>query len=414
MRFNTAELSDAIELIIDHRGLTPKKFGGDWSNHGYKALSAKNIKTGRIVQKETIRYVDPKMYKKWMTTEVEKNDIFITSEAPFGEVYLWNSDEKIVLSQRLFGLRIKKSFDPYYLYYYMCSREFQAELNGRSSGTTVTGLRQPELLKCKIKFPIIAEQIKIGSILKSLDDKIETNNKINDNLSKQITEYFVHLFIDNEDATTWEQSNISSLIKTTLGGDWGKDSPTGNNIEMVYCIRGADIPDIKFGNKGKMPIRYILSKNYAAKKLHDGDLVVEISGGSPTQSTGRVAYISNFLLSQFDKGLVCTNFCRAITPKAEWSLFLYTLWQYLYDKDLFFIYENGTTGIKNFDLSSFINKEQIAIPPIELLRKFNAFSSSALDMIFKNGLENERLSNLRDLLLPKLMSGEIDVESLDL
>jgi len=183
---------------------------------------------------------------------------------------------------------------------------------------------------------------------------------------------------------------------------------------MVYCIRGADIPDVKFGNKGKMPIRYILPKNYAAKRLHDGDLVVEISGGSPTQSTGRVAFISKSLLKRFDKGLVCTNFCRAVKPKPGWSMFLYTLWQYLYDKDLFFIYENGTTGIKNFDLNGLLEKEQVAIPPAGLLEQFNQLCSASFDMIFKNGLENEKLSNLRDTLLPKLMSGEIDVDSVDL
>lgn len=183
---------------------------------------------------------------------------------------------------------------------------------------------------------------------------------------------------------------------------------------MVYCIRGADIPDVKFGNKGKMPIRYILPKNYAAKKLHNGYLVVEISGGSPTQSTGRVAYISESLLKRFDKGLVCTNFCRAVKPKTGWSLFLYTLWQYLYDKDLFFIYENGTTGIKNFDLTGFLEKEEVSIPPEKLLEQFNKLCTASFDMIFKNGLENEKLANLRDSLLPKLMSGEIDVDSIEL
>ena len=80
-------------------------------------------------------------------------------------------------------------------------------------------------------------------------------------------------------------------IEKTISGDWGKDTPSGNNTEMVYCIRGADIPEVRAGNKGKMPTRYILPKNYAAKQLVDGDIVVEISGGSPTQSTGRAAAV---------------------------------------------------------------------------------------------------------------------------
>ena len=183
MKYNVSPLGDAIELVIDHRGLTPKKLGGDWSDYGYRALSAKNIKTGKIVQKETIRFVNPQMYKRWMPEEVERNDIFVTSEAPFGEIYLWDSDEKIVLSQRIFGLRVKRTFDPVYLFYYMCSNAFQGELSARASGTTVTGLRQPELLKCLIRYPELNTQKRIGDTLRIIDKKIQVNNAINDNLS---------------------------------------------------------------------------------------------------------------------------------------------------------------------------------------------------------------------------------------
>ena len=177
-------LGEIIDLIIDYRGKTPSKLGGDWANSGYRALSAKNIKTGKIVNEDSIRYVDQKLYQKWMKDEVKKGDIIITSEAPFGQVYYWNSDEKIVLSQRLFCLRVSKNVCPKYLYYYMTTSMFQAELNGRATGTTVIGLRQPELMKCRINLPPIRFQIQIASILSSLDDKIELNRRINDNLTR--------------------------------------------------------------------------------------------------------------------------------------------------------------------------------------------------------------------------------------
>ena len=110
--WRSIKLGDIIDLVIDYRGKTPKKLGGDWSPSGYRALSAKNIKTGKIVSEETIRYVDESIYKKWMKDEIKRGDIFITSEVPFGQVYYWDSDEKIVLSQRLFALRIKKEYNP--------------------------------------------------------------------------------------------------------------------------------------------------------------------------------------------------------------------------------------------------------------------------------------------------------------
>ena len=110
-----------------------------------------------------------------------------------------------------------------------------------------------------------------------------------------------------------------------------------------------------------MPIRYILPKNYTNKKLTAGDIVVEISGGSPTQSTGRCTAISESLLNRYDSGMVCTNFCRALKPIDGYSMFIYYYWQYLYDKGIFFSYENGTTGIKNLDISGFLETELIVI-----------------------------------------------------
>ncbi len=212
----------------------------------------------------------------------------------------------------------------------------------------------------------------------------------------------------------WRMGTFSEIIESTLGGDWGKEAPTGNYTERVFCIRGADIPEVKAGNKGKMPTRYILPKNFSNKKLVADDIVVEISGGSPTQSTGRVAAISQSLLDRYDSGMICTNFCRAIKPCEGYSNFLYYYWQYLYDRKVFFSYENGTTGIKNLDLSGFIETEPIIIPSVQALDEFNCIVSAFYSQIFENGQENEHLATVRDTLLPKLMNGEIDVSTVQI
>lgn len=173
-------LKDCISLVIDHRGLTPKKLGGQWAKNGYRAISAKNIKNGQLVQTESMNYVSADMYRRWMPDEIEKSDIFITSEAPFGEVLYWNSEEKLVLSQRVFGLKADKSIcDAQYLYYWMKGSAFQGELRKRATGTTVIGLRQPELLKCKVLLPSLDSQRCIASILGTIDDKIALNTQLN-------------------------------------------------------------------------------------------------------------------------------------------------------------------------------------------------------------------------------------------
>jgi type I restriction enzyme S subunit len=299
-----------------------------------------------------------------------------------------------------------------YVYYYLCSQYTQ--LASLANGGAQQNLNAGQIKDYDIDLPDKATQRKVADLLTMLDDKIEVNNEINKNLEAQAQSIFKSWFIDAPESSSWETGTFSDIIDTMIAGDWGKDSPLGNNTEMVYCIRGADIPDVKSGNKGKMPTRFILPKNYVAKHLVAGDVVVEISGGSPTQSTGRIASISQSLLDRYDKGMVCTNFCKAMKPKSGYSMFVYYYWQYLYDKNVFFLYENGTTGIKNLDISGFIETEPIILPPVELVEKFDAFCHSVFDVIFANGLQNEKLANMRDALLPKLMSGEIDASDLDL
>ncbi|MCH5185341.1 MAG: restriction endonuclease subunit S [Oscillospiraceae bacterium] len=308
----------------------------------------------------------------------------------------------------------RKKVNARYLYYVL-----------KNTSLTGTGSAQPQ-----ITVPMISKQevcihsdletqMKIARLLFSFDYKIELNTAINENLEKQAQTIFKSWFVDFEPfggvmPDDWKMGTFSDIIDSTLGGDWGKEEPTGNYTEQVYCIRGADIPEVKVGNKGKMPTRYILPKNFKSKKLVHDDIVIEISGGSPTQSTGRAAAVSQSLLDRYDKGMVCTNFCRAIKPIARYSKFIYYYWQYLYDRKVFFSYENGTTGIKNLDISGFIETEPIVIPPVGILDNFNKLSSIYFSKIFATGLENERLSNVRDTLLPKLMNGEIDVSKVQI
>lgn len=311
--------------------------------------------------------------------------------------------------------RAKEGVDEDFIYYLVCSPIVREPAIKSMVGSSGRQRVQTDVVQnLDILVPGYEEQKRISGLLKSLDDKIAANTEVNKNLEAQAQSFFKSWFIDASESSSWEIGTFSDIIETMIAGDWGKDSPSGNNTEMVYCIRGADIPDVKSGNKGKMPTRFILPKNYAAKHLVAGDVVVEISGGSPTQSTGRIASISQSLLDRYDKGMVCTNFCKAVKPKPGYSMFVYYYWQYLYDKKVFFLYENGTTGIKNLDISGFIETEPIILPPPQLVEKFDALCHSIFDVIFANGLQNEQLANMRDALLPKLMSGELDVSALDL
>ncbi|WP_444895724.1 restriction endonuclease subunit S [Microbulbifer sp. SSSA005] len=147
-------LDKVTSTIIDHRGKTPKKLGGDWVEEGYPAVSAKNIKGGRITRHETIRFINNELYAKWMKVEIEKGDILLTSEAPMGEMYFIADDTKYCLSQRLYALRANKiNMTPSFLYLWLQTSIAQADLEGRATGTTVVGIRQTELRKVNTLVP---------------------------------------------------------------------------------------------------------------------------------------------------------------------------------------------------------------------------------------------------------------------
>lgn len=300
--------------------------------------------------------------------------------------------------------------DSKFVYYFVTSpwfREIAIKSMVGSSGRQ--RVQQSVLENLEVNLPPLEEQRRIAGILGSLDDKIELNRRINANLEAQAQALFRSWFVDNETQNN-NPGFFNDIIQTTLSGDWGQETPKGNYISEVYCIRGADIPDIKCGDKGKLPTRYILEKNLKNKKLSENDLVVEISGGSPTQSTGRICLITRALLDRLGKDVICTNFCRALKPIPDYSFFIYLYWQYLYNNNTMFSYENGTTGIKNLNITDFINKEPIIIPEKKKILEFNKVLQPFFDMIYKNGRESEYLSALRDTLLPKLMTGEIAIE----
>lgn len=373
-----------------------------------------------------------------LNTYAEEDDLVFTAAGTIGQVGIIPKErkyEKYIISNKQLRARLDKDrINPIYAYYWYSSAKMNKYINLLNTGSTIPLINLGILKKLPIALPSKKEQDKVVDIISSLDDKIEVNNKINQKLEEMAQAIFKQWFIDfdfpNKEGKPYKssggemvESELGMIPKgwvvgvfrnyTTdiLGGDWGKDSSQGNYIREVQCIRGADIPEINKGNEGKAPIRFIIEKNFNNKHLKEGNLIVEISGGSPTQSTGRITYVNKSVLDKFKKDIVCTNFCRAITLKDRRLMeFVYVYWTYLYNLDVFFQFENGTTGIKNLDINNFLDRWNIVNPNEELIYKYYKLTSDLFTKIQENGEENEKLSKLRDTLLPKLMSGEIRVQ----
>ncbi|TCV12426.1 restriction endonuclease subunit S [Vibrio crassostreae] len=173
-------LDSHTSMIIDHRGKTPKKLGSDWVEKGYPAISAKNIKSKKIVRPDTIRFIDEATYKKWMKEPLIKGDIIMTSEAPMGELYFFDGSEDFCLSQRLYGLRANSDVcSPEFLFNWLQTTKAKADMEGRASGTTALGIKQAELRKVKILTPPRELLEKYSAVASNLVDMAAKNNAQN-------------------------------------------------------------------------------------------------------------------------------------------------------------------------------------------------------------------------------------------
>ena len=157
---------------------------------------------------------------------------------------------------------------------------------------------------------------------------------------------------------------IKDIIDQFIAGDWGEETCSNETPCAVTCVRGADIVPISEYAFSAIPIRYISQQSYSKKCLQVGDIIIEKSGGSPTQSTGRVSFVSQELLDSVG-AVVCSNFCTAFRVKKDWNpLYVYYHLQFVYNLGVFFNFEGKTSGLKNLQLEA-----AFAAIPIEDISK---------------------------------------------
>lgn len=324
-----------------------------------------------------------------------------------------------------------KGNDPKYIYYLLsCLGRIRT-----SDKSAVPGVNRNELHEMAI--PAITDrnqQKKIAAVLSALDTKIDCNNRINAELeamAKTLYDYWFVQFdfpdandkpykssggkmvynatLKREIPADWEVVPLSDWIASDKTGDWGKEAAEGNYTLCVDCIRGTDINGLNGTGTVSPPIRFILEKN-SAKVLAPFDFVIEISGGSPTQSTGRLALITKETIERFSRPLICSNFCKAISLKNRAYFFNFAyLWKSAYNNKVLFGWEGKTSGIKNLLFDAFTTKHLVSRPPQELAKRFFQLIAPMEAKKQKLLQETDDLAALRDWLLPLLMNGQVTV-----
>lgn len=324
----------------------------------------------------------------------------------------------------------EKKVDGKYLNAFMHSAYIQKYFENSATGSGQRYTLSIETIEnMPILLPSLEEQKRIGDIFSFIDRKISLNQAINWNLealAKQLYNYWFVQFdfpdekgkpykssggkmVWNEDIKmnipyNWEVCRLDDFIGKNNTGDWGTDEPSGNSIE-IGCIRGADIVTLN-----DLPKRYIKS-NKTEKLLSKWDVVIEVSGGSPVQATGRSAFITPGVIERNGGSISCSNFCHAFSFKDyRYSAYFFYVWNMFYDNGIMFNYEGKTSGIKNFMTETFLANKWIKAPEFLVAMFFNVIKETYAK-IDANIAENNSLTKQRDELLPLLMNGQVSVNS---
>lgn len=421
-------LEDCMAVIIDYRGKTPTK-----TSSGIPLITAKVVKGGRIeTPDEFIGFDD---YVSWMRRGIpEAGDVVVTTEAPMGEVAQLGAG-RIVLAQRLIALRGKPGvLDNGFLKFLMQSEGVQHQLRARASGTTVLGIKQSELRKILLTLPSLPEQRAIARILGALDDKIELNRQMNQTLEAIARAIFKSWFVDFDpvrakmngepyplDAATlalfpdrlveselgeipegWEVEPLSQHVDARKGLSYNGDGLTDkglpmHNLNSLLEGGGYKHEGIKF-YKGDYKERHL---------LRAGDLIVaNTEQGFDELLIGYAAMVPTYL---GESGLYSHHLYR-VTPLPTSHLtrcYLYFMFNGSEYHDIVAGYANGTTV--NMLPADALQKPLSVVPPVELVSRFDQLAATIFSKEEANYVESRCLTELRDTLLPKLISGELRV-----
>lgn len=386
MRCETFRLGD-ICTFIDYRGKTPPK-----TSNGIPLVTAKIIKNSMI--QEPQEFIAENYYNEWMRRGIpQKGDVIFTTEAPLGEVARIKTDDKLAFAQRIIVLEPNtQQLNAGYLFYALQDIVLKNRIAARATGTTVIGIKAAELKKVEIDLPPLQQQEKIADILSSLDDKIELNNKINENLERQAQAFYEYLFIENMDSK-WQQGTISDLGTVVGGSTPSKSKPeyyTENGIAWI-TPKDLSINKSKFISHGENDITELGLKNSSASIMPEG--AVLFSSRAP------IGYIA------IAAGEVTTNQgFKSVVPKPE----IGTAFVYYFLKQNLPIIEGMASGSTFKEVSGSTMKSVPAvIPDSTTLTRFNDFCKPIF--VQQQILEEQNLSlaALRDVLLPKLMFGKI-------
>lgn len=298
-----------------------------------------------------------------------------------------------MFSGRCLRVRPNAEIAPLYLYYYFCLEDTKQFVRNIAVGATMPSINTKLLGEVEVAYPSLTEQQKIVALLSDLDDKIEINQKINDNLQQQAFAFFDRLMIeaDNDDCTVSDYADLNPrrvLAKHQIA----------RNIDMS-----------QLSTSGAFPSGWEMKPFNGGMRFTNGDTL--LARITPCLENGKTAFID--FLDEGEVAFGSTEYIVLAPRKNVPSEMLYCLARYPAFVDYAVKNMNGSSGRQRVSAETI---GQFRLPKFDeqsLLKFGEAVKPMFLKMRY-NSLENIRLAELRDALLPKLMSGELDVSNIQL
>ncbi len=380
----TVELEEAVEVLIDYRGKTPEK-----SNAGVLLVTAKVIKDGFVLQAEN-EYIAEDDYDTWMRRGLPRErDVLITTEAPLGQVARVD-DPRVALAQRVILLRAKSSvIDPSYLYHLLQGPQVQGELRKRATGTTVAGIKQSELRRVPLRVPDLPTQRRVAGFLDGISRLIE-NNLRRVHMSEDVARLYWSRWARDARRVTAPLGDLVHLVRMQV-------SPAEIDSDTRY-IGLEHIPRRSFDLSDHGYTRDVVSSKipFEAGDLLFGKIRPYFHKVGPVAFDGVTSADAIVMRarSALDRlaVLMCASsddFVAEISNKANGSKMPRARWE-----------DMATYAVPLGTESERLALNEILEPCIALLQSL--------------GTRNATLRKLRGFLLPKLLSGEVDVSRLPL
>lgn len=389
----------------------------------------------RVIRWDEGPWWDNSDYGKLQRYQLVADDVVLAMDRPIVGSQLkfaWikSTDPKSLLVQRVACLRAIEGSDQVFLRYVIASPAFLQYIETITTGVNVPHISGPDIRKYKFDLPIPEYRQKIAALLSAYDDLIENNLqriKLLEEMA-QITyeEWFIRMkFPGHEEADThpetglpegWSCSNIGQYFDHEIGGGWGEDEPSEEFSEAAFVIRGTDFNGLSKGEIKNVPLRYHKKSNLASRKLQDGDIIFEVSGGSHNEGVAKTAVITKETFSLFGNSVMCASFCKLARPSEQkLSFYLFHFLRFLRKIKGTEVFEiRSASNIVNYNWTAFLKFQNINIPIVSLLDNFNFLMENVHKQVCQFGIQNQLLKEARDILLPRLMTGMIDIDKVEL